>query len=80
MPRLAVDIADLQREFAGAQILVLDLQAFQRVVQLGVDAFPVFGNVGFAVDVHAFQHGHLFTFNRDSNLINGERLIADTLF
>ena len=79
MPRLAVDIADLQRQFAGAQILILHLQALQRVIQLRVNAFTVFGNVGFADDVHTFQHGHLFSFNRNGNLVERQFLIADTL-
>ena len=80
MPRLAVDIADLQRQFAGAQILILHFQALQRVIQLGIDALTVFGHVGFAVDVHAFQHGHLFAFNRNGDFIERQFLIADTLF
>ncbi|MNR61630.1 hypothetical protein D3C85_1834320 [compost metagenome] len=63
MPRLAVDIADFQRQFAGAQILILYFQAIQAVVQLAVHAFAVFGDFRFAVQIHAFQHGHLFTFH-----------------
>jgi hypothetical protein len=49
------------------------------VIQLGIDAFTVFGHVGFAVHVHAFQHGHLFTFNRNGELFETDFLIADTL-
>ena len=80
MPRLTVDIANLQRQFAGPEILVLHFQALQGVIQLGIDALTVFRHVGFAVHLHAFQHGHLFPFNRDSNLVEREFLITDTLF
>ena len=55
------------------------LQAFQAVIQLGVDAFTVFGHVGLAVQIHAFQHRHLFAFNRNGDLIEAQLLVADTL-
>ena len=80
MPRLTVNIADLQRKLAGTQVLILHFQALQGVIQLSIDALTVFGDIRFTINVHAFQHGHLFTFNRNGNLINREFLIADTLF
>ena len=79
VPRLAVNVADFQRQLTGTQILILYFQAFQAVIQLGVDAFTVFGDVRLTVQIHAFQHRHLFAFDRNGDLIEAQFLVADTL-
>ncbi len=79
MPRLAVNIADFQRQLAGTQILILHFQALQAVIQLAINALAIFRQLGFTAQIGSLKHGHLFAFNGDSQLIEREFLIADPL-
>ncbi len=79
MPRLTVEIIQLNGEFAAAHVLVLQFQAVKVVIKLAIDTFAVIGERRAAVDIHAFQQRQLFTFNADCQFIKRDLLLADTL-
>ncbi|MNT00552.1 hypothetical protein D3C72_1349880 [compost metagenome] len=79
MPRLAVDIAEFQGQFAGTQILALHFEAIQAVIQLAVDALTVFGEIGFTDQFHPFQNGHLFAFHGNRHFTQADLLVAHAL-
>ena len=77
VPRLTVNIADFQRQFAATHILALQLQAVNRVIELAVHFLAVSRKVGFAIQRHTFQNGQLFAFNGDRHFIQADFLVAN---